>query len=261
MMGTALAILSTSTVGVAAPRMQNTFSVSIDTLTWVLIVYNIAVIITASLSAWLGSLLGRKQVYILSLIIFTGASLWCGLSTSFEIMLVGRIVQGLGAGALAPIGNALVFAMFTGPDRAKVMGVFLMAPAAAAGLGPVLGGWLIDILDWSWVFFFTVPLAASLALLCARLLPGALQEKQTLARIDVGGIILLVLSLTTLQLFLLRGPRESWFESPFITTVSLIALISLLTFIVWEWRISEPVLNLRVLSNPFCMAGICFVLI
>ena len=98
-------------------------------------------------------------------------------------------------------------------------------------------------------------------LLCARLLPGTLQEKQTLARIDVGGIILLVLSLTTLQLFLLRGPRESWFESPFIITVSLIALISLLTFIVWEWRISEPVLNLRVLSNPSCMAGICFVLL
>jgi DHA2 family multidrug resistance protein len=84
MMGTALAILSTSTVGVAAPRMQNTFSVSIDTLTWVLIAYNIAVIITASLSAWLGSLLGRKQVYILSLMIFTGASLWCGLSTCLK---------------------------------------------------------------------------------------------------------------------------------------------------------------------------------
>ena len=261
MMGTALAILSTSTVGVAVSRMQSAFSVSIDTMTWVLIAYNIALIITASLSGWLGSLLGRKQVYVLSLMIFTGASLWCGLSASFEVMLVGRVVQGLGAGALAPIGNALVFSMFTGPDRARVMGVFLMAPAAAAGLGPVLGGWLTDTFDWRWVFFFTVPLAASLAFLCARLLPGTLQEKRMLVHIDVVGIILLVLSLTTLQLFLLRGPRDGWFESPLIITVSLVALISLLTFIVWEWQISEPVLNLRVLSNPSCMAGISLVLL
>lgn len=261
MMGTGLAILSTSVVGIATPRMQSTFSVSIDTLTWILVVYNIAVIITASLSSLFGSLLGRKQAYILSLMIFTGASLWCGLATSFAVMLVGRIVQGLGAGALAPLGNALMFSMFTGKDRAAAMGVFLMAPAAAAGLGPVLGGWLTDTLDWTWVFFITVPVAALITLLCARILPATLQEKRTLARIDAGGIVLLILSLTTLQLFLLRGPREGWFESPFIVIVSLIALVSLLTLIGWEWRSREPALNLRVLGNPSCTAGICLVLL
>ena len=257
--GTALAILSSSMVGVAMPRMLNTFSVSIDTLTWIAIVYSIASILTAAMSGWLSALLGRKQVYILALVVFTGASLLCGTARSFELILVGRILQGMSAGALPTVGHAFLFSTFSNKRQPTAVGVYMIAPLGAGGFGPVLSAWLTDAWDWPWVFFMMAVLAAVSVPLASRFLPGSRQEKRTRGRLDVGGLLLLILSLTTLQIFLLRGPIEGWFDSSFIVTMGLVALGSLILMVGWELYVDEPVLNFRVLTNTPYTAGVCLV--
>jgi DHA2 family multidrug resistance protein len=259
--GTALGILSSSIVGVAMPRMLSVFSVSMDTLTWVAVVYITAAMLSAGLTGWLSILLGRKRLFILSMLLFAAASLWCGMTQSLEFMLMGRILQGLGAGVSSPIAAAILFSTFSEKEKASVWGVYLVAPLAAGGVGPILGGWLTESLEWRWVFFCLVPLSVATVLLGARFIPSAAQEKRTLGHVDVIGLALLVISLTALEFFLLRGPREGWCESSFIVTMGLVGAVALVLFAWWEWRIDEPVLNLRVLKNISYTSGVSLVLL
>lgn len=259
--GTALGILSSSIVGVAMPRMLVAFSVSMDTLTWIAVVYITASIVSAGLTGWLSTLLGHKQLFIFSMLLFTAASLWCGMAQSFEFMLAGRILQGLGAGVSSPVATAVLFSTFSKKDQASVWGVYLVAPLGAGGLGPVMGGWLTETMDWRWVFFILVPLAGATALLGARVLSSAGQEKRALVRVDAVGLALVVISLTMIEFFLLRGPRAGWFESSFIITMGLGGLVSLVLLVWWECRCDEPVLNLRVLANISYTSGVCLVLL
>lgn len=243
------------------PRMLAAFSVSMDTLAWIAVVYITASIVSSGLTGWLSILLGRKQLFILSMLLFAAASLWCGMAQSFEFMLVGRILQGLGAGGCVTLANAILFSTFSKQDQATAVGLYLVAPLGAGGLGPIFGGWLTESLDWRWVFFILVPLAGVTALLGARVLPSVAQEKRALIRVDAVGLALVVIGLTTIEIFLLRGPREAWFESPFIVTMSLVGVVSLMLFVWWEWRCDEPVLNLHILTDVSYTSGVCLVLL
>jgi DHA2 family multidrug resistance protein len=188
-----------------------------------------------------------------------GASLFCGIAHSFARILVGRIVQGLGAGALPTVGHAILFSPFSAKTQPTAVGIYMIAPLGAGGFGPVLSAWLTDAWDWSWVFFSMAILAAISVPLALRSLPDSVQEKRRLARLDIGGLILLLLSLTTFQLFLLRGPIAGWFDSAFIVTMGLVALGSLVLMVCWELGVDEPVLNFRVLANVPYPSGVCLV--
>jgi len=255
LLGSFVSVMDVSIVNVATPQMLGTFGVSLDEITWVSVAYSIAEIILVTMAAWWSARLGRKRFYMLSFGLFTGASVLCGSARSLEMMILARLLQGIGGGGLIPLSQAIMLETFSEAERGMAMALYSMGVTVAPTVGPVLGGWLTDTYSWSWVFYINVPvgfLGVGMAALVLRDPPTLHRSR---ARVDGVGIGLLAIGLTALQLFLERGERENWFESPFILTVGLVALVGLIALVGWEWWVTDPVVNLRVLQNVPFAAG------
>ena len=252
MLATYVSVIDLTIVNVAMPQMMGTFGVTLDAITWVAVSYSIAEIVMVTMASWFTKLLGRKRFYLYCLGLFTVASVLSGLARSLEMMIITRLLQGLGGGALIPMAQAIMLEIFPAEKRGTAMAVFMMGVVLAPAMGPVLGGWLTDAYGWPWIFYINIPIGALSVLLVLAFLPEASYYERGLARIDVVGIVLLVVGLTTLQLFLERGEREDWFQSTFIICAAAITLVSLTALVLWELWVEEPVVNLRVLKNlPF----------
>jgi DHA2 family multidrug resistance protein len=251
-LGSFVSVMDISIVNVAMPQMISTFGVSLDAITWVAVSYSITEIILVTMAAWFSTLMGRKRFFVFSFILFTAASLLCGLARSLEMMVLARILQGIGGGGLIPISQAIMLETFPEEERGMAMALFATGVSIAPAVGPVLGGWLTDAYGWPWIFYINIPIGIISVLLVLAFLPEPSYDERGLARIDVVGIVLLVVGLTTMQLFLERGEREDWFESTFIICTAAIAVVSLVSLVLWELWVDEPVVNLRVLKNlPF----------
>ena len=250
-------VMDISIVNVAMPQMLGEFGVTLDAITWVPVAYSIAEILLATMAAWCSLLLGRKRFYILSFSLFTAASVLCGLARSLEMMIVARVLQGLGGGGLIPVSQAIMLETFPEEERGMAMAIYSMGVVVAPTVGPVLGGWLTDAYGWPWIFYVNVPVGILGVCLAAVVLHDPPYMQRRLARIDVVGIVLLTIGLTSLQLFLERGEREHWFDSWFIVVTGLVALVTLVCLVVWELWVEEPVVNLRILKNVPLTAGTC----
>jgi DHA2 family multidrug resistance protein len=256
-LGSFVSVMDISIVNVAMPEMLGTFGVSLDAITWVAVAYSIAEIILVTMAAWCSTLLGRKRFYIVSFVIFTGASILCGLARSLEMMILARVLQGIGGGGLIPIAQAVMLETFPEEERGMAMAVYMMGVVVAPVVGPVLGGWLTDAYGWPWIFYINLPVGCFGIFLAVTFLHDPPHLRRGLARIDVVGIVLLAVGLTALQIVLERGERENWFESSFIVVAALLTVITLTILVWWELRVEEPVVNLRVLKNVPFMAGTC----
>ena len=261
-LGTYVAVIDVTIVNVALPQMMGTFGVPLDVITWVAVAYSIAEIVMVTMASWFTRLMGRKNFYLVCLTLFTIASMLSGMARSLEMMILTRTLQGLGGGALIPMAQAIMLETFPKEEHGTAMAVFMIGVVMAPAMGPVLGGWLTDTYGWPWMFYINLPIGAVSIVLVMMFLPESSHMQRGLARIDVVGIILLVVGLTSLQLFLERGEREDWFASTFIVLLALTALLSLTALVVWELRVEEPVVNLRVFKNiPFvagCTLGFVF---
>ena len=255
-LGSFVSVMDISIVNVAMPQMISTFGVSLDAITWVAVAYSITEIILVTMAAWFSSLMGRKRFFIFSFILFTAASLLCGLARSLEMMILARILQGIGGGGLIPVSQAIMLETFPEEERGMAMALFATGVSIAPAVGPVLGGWLTDHYGWPWIFYINLPLGAIGVGLSVLVLADPPHLQRGLARIDVLGIILLAVGLTALQLFLERGEREQWFASSFIVTLAIIAGVSLAVLVVWELHTEEPVIHLRLLKNVHFSSGI-----
>ena len=255
-LGSFVSVMDISIVNVAMPQMISTFGVSLDAITWVAVAYSISEIILVTMAAWFSTLMGRKRFFVFSFILFTAASLLCGLARSIEMMILARILQGIGGGGLIPVSQAIVLETFPEEERGMAMALYAMGVTVAPAVGPVLGGWLTDQYGWPWIFYINLPLGALGIGLSIIVLKDPPHLQRTLARIDVLGIILLAVGLTALQLFLERGEREQWFASSFIVLLAVVAGISLVALVVWELYAEEPIIHLRLLKNVPFSAGI-----
>jgi MFS transporter, DHA2 family, multidrug resistance protein len=174
------------------------------------------------------------------------------MTRSLDMMILTRVLQGLGGGALIPMSQAIMLETFPPEEHGTAMAMFMMGIVVAPAMGPVLGGWLTDTYGWPWIFYINLPIGVLSFFLVTTFLTESPHQSRGLARIDVVGIVLLVVGLTALQLFLERGEREDWFASTFIIIAALVALLALTALVIWELRVEEPVINLRVLNNlPF----------
>jgi MFS transporter, DHA2 family, multidrug resistance protein len=247
--GTIMAVLDSSIVNVALPEMSGTLGVTIEEITWVVTAYILAQVIVMPITSLLASRFGRKRFYMGSVVLFTGASMACGLAHSLISMVVFRVLQGFGGGVLLSVSQAILRESFPAEEQGFAMGLYGLGAVLAPAFGPTLGGWLTDQYSWPWIFYINVPVGVVCLVLVSRYIddpPYLVREK---GYIDWPGLGLLVAGLGAAQLMLEEGQRNDWFESAFIVRLSVVAAVGLTLFIWRELTIQRPAVDLRILSN------------
>jgi MFS transporter, DHA2 family, multidrug resistance protein len=249
MTGSIMASLDSSIVNVALPNMSGTLGATIEEITWVITGYILANVIIMPITALLSSRFGRKSFYMASVVLFTTASMACGLAHSLLVIVIFRIIQGLGGGVLITVSQAILRESFPPEEQGIAMGVYGLGVVLAPALGPTLGGWLTDNYSWPWIFYINLPIGILNLILVARFIqdpPYLVREK---GEIDFLGLGLLVAGLGSLQLMLEEGERNQWFESGFILRLAAIAAVGLILFVWREMEARRPAVNLRILGN------------
>lgn len=256
MLAMILELIDTSIVNVALPDMMGNLGATIDEIGWVVTGYIISNVIIIPMTSWLSSRFGRKRHITSSILLFTAASALCGISHSLGELVLFRVIQGLGGGALISTAQAVMVESFPPSKQGLGQGLFGVGAMLGPSLGPTLGGWIIDQLSWPWVFFINVPLGLLAAGLCAVYLDDPPhQQRRRGVRVDYAGIALLVVGVGALQTLLERGHRLDWFESQFIVTLAVVAAISTALFVWRELTTDEPVVDLRVLHHRNLAVG------
>jgi len=250
LLATFMEILDTSIAVVALPHIAGNLSATTDEATWVLTSYLIANAIILPASGWFAIYFGRKRFLIACIAIFTVSSFICGAATSLGMLVVARIFQGAGGGALQPLSQAILLESFPPQKRGMAMAAFGIGVVVAPIVGPTLGGWLTDDYSWRWAFYINIPVGALAIYLNHKFVedPPYIKSAKP-GSIDAVGFGLMVLALGTLQVILDKGQLEGWFEAPWIRWFTAISITSTVLFVIWELSIKEPIVNLRVFLN------------
>jgi DHA2 family multidrug resistance protein len=250
MMATFLVILDVTIANVALDHMRGSLSAGVDEVTWVLTSFLVANAISLPITGWLTDLLGRKRLFIVATVAFTLTSAAAGAAPSLAVIVIARFVQGLAGGPLVPLSQATMIETFPASQRGMAMAVWGIGIMFAPIIGPTLGGWITDNWSWRWVFYINVPVGAAAVVLAWLFVPESTTERRAVRRVDVPGLVLLVVGISALQFVLDRGQREDWFASSMIVWLSVVAAVALVTLVVRELRADEPVVDLRVLRHP-----------
>jgi len=247
--GTIMAVLDSSIINVALPSMSGTLGAGVQEIAWVVTGYILAQVIVMPITALLSARFGRKNFYQFSVVLFTLASMACGLARSLPAMVLFRILQGFGGGVIMTVSQAILRETFPPAEQAMAMGLYGMGVVVAPAVGPTLGGWITDNWTWPWVFYINVPVGVVNILLVSRYIhdPDYLERRK--GSIDWLGLALLAIGLGALQLMLEEGQKHDWFQSGGIVALAATAAIGLLLFVVHELRTERPAVNLRLLAN------------
>jgi DHA2 family multidrug resistance protein len=203
-------VLDTTIANVALPHMQTSLGASRETVSWVLTSYIVASAIAIPITGWLAERVGRKRLFVWSVIAFTIASLLCAAAQNLEEMVAFRVAQGVAGAFLVPLAQAVMFDINPPEKHGRAMAMFGAGVMIGPILGPVLGGWLTDSYNWRWVFLINLPIGIVATVMMLRFLPATPVEKR---RFDLFGFALLALALGGLQMMLDRGEQLDWFAS------------------------------------------------
>ena len=261
--GSLMASIDLSIVNVAMPQIRGELGASLQEITWVTTAYMIAMVLIMPLTGFLGSFFGQKRVYLVSLVLFTIGSVLCGTARSLEMLVVWRIVQGIGGGALQPTQQAILRQTFPPAEQGMAMAVFSMVIMVGPAVGPVLGGWITDNYSWPWIFFVNLPVGVLGTYLTLRnvIEPAdvlaANRARAAIARkhLDWAGIALMAIAIGALQYVLEEGPSEDWFDSTHIVIGTYIAAVGLCAFVIRELTATAPVVDLRMFRDPTFASG------
>ncbi|HEY4171318.1 MAG TPA: DHA2 family efflux MFS transporter permease subunit, partial [Reyranella sp.] len=238
---TFMVVLDTSIANVALQHIAGGLSASYDEATWVITSFLVANAIIVPISGWLADVIGRKRYYMISVGLFTLASVLCGMAPNLAFLVVARVLQGIGGGGLAPVEQSMMVDTFPPARRGAAFAAYGVVVIVGPILGPTLGGWITDNFSWHWVFLINLPIGLLSLVLVTIFVdepPVIRRERRKLLskglRIDWQGFALLALFLGGLEVTLDRGQREDWFSSRMITTFAILSGVALLTFIPWE---------------------------
>jgi DHA2 family multidrug resistance protein len=253
---TFMVVLDTAIANVSLRYIAGSLAASVDESTWVVTTYLIANAVVLPASGWLSNVLGRKRFYMICVALFTVSSLFCGLAPNLSVLIVCRILQGLGGGGMPTSEQAILADTFPPERRGQAFALYGIAVIVAPTVGPTIGGWITDNFSWHWIFFINVPIGiASLALVHWLVDEPEVLEREReerLAgglRVDWVGFFLIAFTLGCLEVVLDRGEIDDWFHSQTIILFSVAAAISFLIFVPWELAQDDPIVELRLLSS------------
>ena len=257
-------VLDTSIANVALPYLAGSLGASNDQSTWVLTSYLVSNAIVLPISGWFSSVLGRKRFFITCVVIFTVSSLMCGFAPSLGILILCRILQGAGGGGLQPVAQAILADTFPPEKRGLAFALYGVTVIVAPTIGPTLGGWITDNYTWRWIFFINIPVGLIAIFLVLRLIedpPWAKRVAGAAAKIDYIGVSFLVLGVGALQVLLDRGQEDDWFGSHFILTLTILAVVGLVSLVIWEWFYKSPIIDVHLFKNLNFLGANCMMFV
>ena len=255
MLGTIMAVLDTSIVNVALADMSGTLGATIEQITWVVTGYMLSNVLVMPLIGMLSARFGRKNLYLVSLAIFTLASMLCGLARSLETMVAVRALQGIGGGVLMTVAQAILRETFPPEEQGIAMGIFGFGVVIAPAVGPTLGGWLTDAYSWPWIFYINVPIGIVNYVLVQRFVHDPPYLQRDSGSLDWLGVGLMVGGLGAIQLMLEEGASHDWFASGFIMKLTAVGVLGLALFVWRELTTDRAAVDLRIMKNiPFTSA-------
>ncbi len=257
---TFMEVLDTSIANVALNNIAGSMSASYSQATWVLTSYLISNAVVLPLTAWLGNRFQRKRFLLFCIFLFTLSSLFCGFSVNLSMLLVMRVVQGIGGGALAPISQAILMESFPARKQGIAQALFGLGVVVAPVVGPVLGGWLTENYSWRWIFYINVPIG----IIAIWAIQQTVEDPPWVRQSDPGpldmiGLVALSLWLGCQEVALDKGQEEDWFGSRLITAMVVLATAGFIVFIVREMRARQPMVDLRVFAHRNYAVGVVLI--
>ncbi|PKM90924.1 MAG: MFS transporter [Firmicutes bacterium HGW-Firmicutes-12] len=254
-MMTFMATLDSSIVNVALPMMAEKLSVSTEAIAWVVTAYLIVIATTILIFGKLGDIIGKIRVFKYGIAIFTIGSLMCGLANSFTVLVMARIIQAVGAAGAMATNQGIITQVFPRNERGRALGMAGTSVALGSLVGPPLGGFIVSVLSWKYIFLINIPIGIFALIMGARVLPAI--EKFTKEKFDIKGALLIIIVILTLFGSLIRG-EDLGYTKPIIITGLVIAALSMIMFIKIEKRMSEPLLQLEIFKNMlFSLSLLC----
>jgi DHA2 family multidrug resistance protein len=259
MLASIMQALDSTIANVALPHIQGSLSATQDQMTWVLTSYIVASAIMIPLSGWLAGQIGRRRVFLFSLVGFTIASALCGLAQTLPQIVIARLLQGVSGAALVPMSQAVLLDINPPRNHARAMAIWVMAVTIGPILGPALGGWLTEHYNWRWVFYINLPFGILSVLGTMAFLSETPLRK---SRFDFFGFTTLSLAIGALQLLLDRGQLKDWFAAPEIWVFASVAAVSFYLFVVHVLTTSAaPFVSLALFKDRNFLAGSVFIFI
>jgi len=236
-------VLDTSIANVSIPSISGDLGVSSDQGTWVITSFAVANAISVPLTGWLTQRFGQVRLFMTSIVLFVIASWLCGLAPTLPFLLAARVLQGAVAGPMIPLSQTLLLASYPRAKAPMALSMWSMTTLIAPVAGPILGGWISDNISWPWIFYVNIPVGIIAAVATFMIF----RDRDSVIRrapIDTVGLGLLVLWVGSLQIMLDKGKDLDWFNSTTIVVLTLVAVIALAFFIVWELTAEHPVVDL-----------------
>jgi len=255
---TFMEVLDTTIANVALRHIAGGLSAAVTDGEWVITSYLAANAIILPISGWLSVRLGRRNYFLLSILVFTIASALCGMATSLGVLILSRVMQGLAGGGLQPSSQGVLLDAFPKEKQGAAQTVFGIAALLAPVVGPTLGGYITDNYGWRWVFYINVPVGLLALIMCNTFVsdPAYLQAQTAEARkqnraFDTLGLTLLAITMTSWEILLSKGQEWDWFGDPFlrVQTLAFLFVAGLVGLIFREMRYDNPLVNFRTLKE------------
>ncbi|HEY6764264.1 MAG TPA: DHA2 family efflux MFS transporter permease subunit [Candidatus Sulfotelmatobacter sp.] len=256
-------VLDTSIANVALPHIAGDLGASTSQGTWVLTSYLVSNAIILPVGAWASSVIGRRNFFLLCIMIFTVASFLCGISPSMPILLFARVLQGVGGGGLQPMAQAIMADSFEPKKRGQAFAIYGIVAVLAPSLGPTIGGWITDNYSWRWIFYINIPVGILAFFLVRHLVqdpPWIKADRANLRKLDYIGLGLLTVAMGGMQIMLDKGEENDWFASTFIRIFCFLFVAGMIGLMWWQWRAKNPIMNLRLFKYKN-FAICCFLMI
>lgn len=250
MLATFVEVLNTSIANVALKYIAGSFSISNDESLWIVTIFLIACSILLPATDWCSTVFGRKNFFLFCIALFGISATVCGFAPNFEIMILGRICQGLGGGCLLPLSQAILLESYPKEEQPKAMSIFSSGIVIAPIIGPIVGGWLTTNLSWNYVFFISVPFCIAAFIMVSMFIEDPPYLKNNSAqKFDYLGMLFLIIWIACFQVMVDNGQKNGWFDSPYIMKLGITSLIAFILLVWWELKCKSPLLDLKIFKN------------